>query len=251
MPISLQCLQISCIATCKHPLKMLSSDSWTSMTLTRLTSVRFKCRLKMLDWFKVRCLNTEWQSLRTSMPRVAFLSFEFSVKFFFLALAYWQPSNTEPIWFHQHKYLYFHKKCQYSEIGGAHLMVRRSQPRMAVSFAVASWLQLWWGLHLPEVNLSWPLPSRVAELETCGGQKHLHYHFWQGSGFHPIICDRFSQYPAFNQHNKALLEVIFSAGHTQDYNCSVSVVIFCPLVAHQTACRFKPYWNMYTRLFSF
>lgn len=186
------------------------------------------------------------------------------VKFFFLALVYWQPSNTEPMWFHQLKYLYFHKKYQYSEIGGevfrsekkkqsvfpcpapgngAHLMVRRSQPRMAVSFAVASWLQLWWGLHLPEVNLSWPLPSRVAVLETCRGQKHLHYHFWQGCGFHPIICDRFSQYPAFNQHNKALLEVIFSAGHTQDYNRSVSVVIFWPLVAHHTACRFKPYWN--------
>lgn len=37
---------------------------------------------------------------------------------------------------------------------GAHLMVRRSHPRMAVSLAVASWLQLWCGLHLPEVNFS-------------------------------------------------------------------------------------------------
>lgn len=62
-------------------------------------------------------------------------------------------------------------------INGAHLMVRRSQPRMAVSFAVASWLQLWWGLHLPEVNFNWPLPSRVAVLETCRGH-HLHYHLW-------------------------------------------------------------------------
>lgn len=49
-------------------------------------------------------------------------------------------------------------------------MVRRSHPRMVVSLAVASWLQLWWGLHLPEVNLSWPLPSRVAVLETCTGE---------------------------------------------------------------------------------
>lgn len=57
----------------------------------------------------------------------------------------------------------------------AHLMVRRSQPRMAMSFAVASWLQLWWGLHLPEVNLSWPLPSQVAVPEICKGQTHSHY----------------------------------------------------------------------------
>lgn len=53
-------------------------------------------------------------------------------------------------------------------------MERRSQPRMLVSFAEANWLQLWWGLHLPEVNLSWPLPSRVTLLEICEGYNDLH-----------------------------------------------------------------------------
>lgn len=43
------------------------------------------------------------------------------------------------------------------------LMVRVSQPRMAVSLAVATWVQLWCGLHRPEVNFSWPLPSSDAE----------------------------------------------------------------------------------------
>lgn len=42
-------------------------------------------------------------------------------------------------------------------------MVRVSQPRMAVSLAVATWVQLWCGLHRPEVNFSWPLPSSDAE----------------------------------------------------------------------------------------
>lgn len=83
---------------------------------------------------------------------------------------------------------------------GAHLMVRRSHPRMAVSLAVASWLQLWCGLHLPEVNFSWPLPSRVAVLVTWRGQRYQKIkknknkkHFWAGRqtvslrSFHTII----------------------------------------------------------------
>lgn len=57
----------------------------------------------------------------------------------------------------------------------AHLMLRRSHPRMAVSLAVASWVLLWWGLHLPEVNFSCPLPSKVALLEIWRG-KSIHTH---------------------------------------------------------------------------
>ncbi|TNN65495.1 hypothetical protein EYF80_024314 [Liparis tanakae] len=51
--------------------------------------------------------------------------------------------------------------CHETKRRCTHLMVRRSQPRMAVSFAVASWLQLWWGLHLPEFTLGRPLRDCV------------------------------------------------------------------------------------------
>lgn len=61
----------------------------------------------------------------------------------------------------------------------AHLMLRRSHPRMAVSLAVASWVLLWWGLHFPEVNFSCPLPSKVALLEIWRGKSiHTHLNQW-------------------------------------------------------------------------
>lgn len=75
----------------------------------------------------------------------------------------------------------------------AHLMLRRSHPRMAVSLAVASWVLLWWGLHLPEVNFSCPLPSKVALLEIWRGKSiHKHFNQWlhihQGAlaGLYPV-----------------------------------------------------------------
>lgn len=45
-------------------------------------------------------------------------------------------------------------------------MVRVSHPRTVVSLAVATWVQLWCGLHRPEVNFSCPLPSKDAELAS-------------------------------------------------------------------------------------
>lgn len=74
----------------------------------------------------------------------------------------------------------------------AHLMLRRSHPRMAVSLAVASWVLLWWGLHLPEVNFSCPLPSKVALLEIWGG-KSIHTHLNQWLHIHQKALD--SLYP--------------------------------------------------------
>lgn len=46
------------------------------------------------------------------------------------------------------------------------LMLRVSHPRTEVSLAVATWVQLWCGLHRPAVNFSCPLPSREAELAS-------------------------------------------------------------------------------------
>lgn len=60
----------------------------------------------------------------------------------------------------------------------SYLMLRRSQPRMAVSLAVASCVLLWCGLHLPVVNFSCPLPSRVAVLEICWRKIDPHLHQW-------------------------------------------------------------------------
>lgn len=56
--------------------------------------------------------------------------------------------------------------CGYS----TDLMLRVSHPRRVVSLAVATWVQLWCGLHRPAVNFSCPLPSSVAELASwCDG----------------------------------------------------------------------------------
>lgn len=46
------------------------------------------------------------------------------------------------------------------------LMLRVSHPRRVVSLAVATWVQLWCGLHRPAVNFSCPLPSSAAELAS-------------------------------------------------------------------------------------
>lgn len=47
-----------------------------------------------------------------------------------------------------------------------YLMLRVSHPRTVVSLAVAIWVQLWCGLHLPEVNFNCPFPSKAVELES-------------------------------------------------------------------------------------
>lgn len=49
---------------------------------------------------------------------------------------------------------------------GLYLMLRVSHPRTVVSLAVAICVQLWCGLHRPEVNLNCPFPSKAAELES-------------------------------------------------------------------------------------
>lgn len=41
------------------------------------------------------------------------------------------------------------------------LSSRRSQLRTLHSLAVTNWVHLWWGFHLPVMNLGWPLPSKV------------------------------------------------------------------------------------------
>lgn len=53
-------------------------------------------------------------------------------------------------------------QCGYS----TDLMLRVSHPRRVVSLAVATWVQLWCGLHRPAVNFSCPLPSSAAELAS-------------------------------------------------------------------------------------
>ena len=49
----------------------------------------------------------------------------------------------------------------------SHWSVRRSQPRMHVSLAVAICAQLWCGFQRPVVNFGWVLISRAAVDVTC------------------------------------------------------------------------------------
>lgn len=140
------------VGTCKHLLKMLSSDNSRDSLLSDFNpgSTCSRCE-KIHAMLKKRDL-----TLKLTAARYFFQIFQSSrqQKHIILYILYYI--------IYTHIYYVLYKKIVDIYIffflvppeTGAHLMVRRSHPRMAVSLAVASWLQLWCGLHLPEVNFS-------------------------------------------------------------------------------------------------
>jgi hypothetical protein len=77
------------------------------------------------------------------------------------------------------------------------LMLRVSQPRRVVSLAVATWVQLWCGLHLPEVNFSCPFPSRAAELASW----NVGYYFSKKRREFELFLENSRGHPTFSRLN--------------------------------------------------